>query len=190
MLLHLTKTSGLMIAAIFVVQASSLYRATLLREALQGLGWHRATLLAESAGAWFITLGTATAWLIGQLTLNVAMVIAMVGTCLHFALQSKLVRGAKTRTPHYDRDRRGDRALLKQMVAFSLPGLITAAGALAARGADRMILASCTALTSWGYATAALRGLCLGAAGGRLVDGRARLRLGYSRQFTRCGGVG
>lgn len=150
-------------AAAFVVLTTSAFRASLLREALHGIGWHRLAVTSEAVAALLPLVVITVAQLTGRLTLLLAFFALVAGAVAQWSLQAAAIRraystlpAASPPDPAHAPERESSFALAKRMVVFSLPGLVGAIGLAAAGRMDRIILAIFHDTASVGiYATAA-----------------------------------
>lgn len=154
----LTGSTGLAVPTLFVLFTLLMLRASLLREALHGVGWHRSAGLAELIGAFTGLAGMFGLHVVERLDVVTALCALVVGAAMQWLLQATSLR----RALHVDAGLQETTlpappdSLLTRMVRFSRDGLGSTVAAAVAGRIDRIVLAALSTTAAVGtYATAA-----------------------------------
>lgn len=139
------------------VMAVSGLRAALFREALHGIGWHRAAVVSELVAALLPLLIAAVAFYIGRLDLRVALVSFASSAAVQSILQARMIHRAKVRRrASATIDHQSTFRLFRSILRVCFPALLAALGMALATRMDRILLAYFSDNAAVGvYATAA-----------------------------------
>jgi len=155
----LLKVFDVSLSACLVVLSTALFRSQLLREALHGLGHHRTAITGDLLAGLIplLLIGVCHVLVPEALTVPVVLALLATGPLVNYAFLGPAIRKAERASDHVDAacalelgtygpqgtaSCLSDRALLKRIVVFSLPGLVAAGGYLVAGRMDRLVLAA------------------------------------------------
>ncbi len=140
---NLTMSSGWFPLSCLVVMSVAGLRAALTREALHGLGWHRAASGLEMSASFVALVTISLAYARNSLTLNLALGALAMAALTQSALQQLVLRRATRGTRDQTPSASWTQDLLKsrRVFALCLPALVAALGMALATRMDRLLLA-------------------------------------------------